>query len=75
MTKLTDEQRAFLIFFGSPDDGSRARFVEDGVRLTQELIDLGLIYHRGKDTNGMDNYDLTDEGEQLYGNLVGVDVN
>jgi hypothetical protein len=32
------------------------------------------VHYTGKDSTGKDNYDLTDEGERLYGELTGEDV-
>ena len=74
MVKLTEEQKDLLILIGKPDDGSRDHAVVDGKRITDELIRLGLVQHTGKDANGIDSYDLTDEGERLYGELTGDDV-
>jgi hypothetical protein len=67
--ELTKEQKDFLIFVGKPDDGSKTHVVPDAERLTQELMRLGLVYSTGKDS-----FDLTDEGERLYGELTGEDV-
>jgi len=69
MEKLTEEQKNLLILMGKPDDGSQTHLVIDGERITEELINLGLVYHTGKDS-----YDLTDRGERAYGELTGEDV-
>jgi hypothetical protein len=67
--ELTKEQKDFLIFVGKPDDGSQTHVFPDAERLTQELIRRGLMYSTGKNS-----YDLTDEGERVYGELTGEDV-
>lgn len=67
--KLTTDQKDLLILIGKPDDGSQTHAVADGERITQELIRLGLVYSTGKDR-----YDLTDEGERVYGELTGEDI-
>lgn len=67
---LTTEQKDYLILLGKPDDGSKTHVVQDGERLTQELCNLGLVY-RTTALGGEDTYDLTDEGERLYGRLTG----
>ena len=74
MVKFTEEQKKLLILIGSPDDGSQTHIVVDGERITRELMALGLVYYKGKDSAGKDGYDLTGEGEQLYGVLSGEDV-
>ena len=69
MAKLTEEQKALLMLIGKPDDGSQLHVMVDGERIMHELIHLGLVYSTG---NG--SYDLTDEGERLYGELNGEDT-
>jgi hypothetical protein len=71
MVKLTQEQTDLLILIGKPDDGSQVYVVVNGERITHELVRLGLVHYRGKDSTGKDNYDLTDEGERIYGELTG----
>jgi len=68
MVKLTKEQKDLLILIGKPDDGSQQHLVVDGERISNELVQLGLLVR----TKG--GYDLTDEGERLYGELTGEDV-
>jgi hypothetical protein len=74
MAKLTEEQKNLLILMGKPDDGSQVHVVVDGERITRELIELGLVHHTGKGSDGNDSYDLTDEGERVYGELTGEDM-
>jgi hypothetical protein len=74
MGKLTEEQKNLLILMGKPDDGSQVHVVVDGERITQELISLGLVRYTGRNSAGNNCYDLTDEGERLYGELTGEDV-
>jgi hypothetical protein len=71
MAKLTEEQKNLLILMGKPVDGSQLHVAADGERITRELIELGLVYHTGKGPDGNDSYDLTDEGERVYGDLTG----
>jgi hypothetical protein len=71
---LTDEQKELLILMGKPDDGSQDYVVPDGERITMELVKLGLVYCAGKDSTGRQSYDLTNEGERVYGELTGEDV-
>jgi hypothetical protein len=66
MTRLTEEQKNLLLLMGKPDDGSQHHLVVDGARVTQELIRMGLVYRTGENS-----YDLTDEGEMVYGKLTG----
>ncbi len=63
--QLTAEQKKFLILMGGPDDGGEPRLVLDAERLTRELMQLGLVQF----TSGI--HDLTDAGEQVYGELTG----
>jgi hypothetical protein len=72
--QLTDEQRAMLLFIGSPDDGSQLHIVQDPDRVTKELMRLGLVHFTGKDSRGVEQHDLTDTGEQVYGELTGEDM-
>jgi hypothetical protein len=74
MAKLTEEQKSFLILMGKPDDGSQLDVVIDGERITRELIELELVYRSGKGSDGNVSYDLTDEGELVYCELTGGDV-
>jgi len=74
MIALTEEQKDLLILMGCPDDGSQTHMVCNGVRITRELIEMGLVHYKGKDLSNIDRYDLTDEGELLYGELAGEDV-
>jgi len=67
--KLTQEQKDLLILMGKPDDGSQVHLVADGERITHERIRLDLMHSTGKAR-----YNLTDEGERLYGELTGEDV-
>jgi len=74
IAKLTEEQKNHLILMGKPDDGSQVHIVVDAERITHELLRLGLVHHTGKDSTGKDCYDLSDEGERVYGELTGEDV-
>ena len=54
-----------MVFVGKPDDGSEDHlFVGDGDTYGQ-LVTRGLLYKRGANW-----YDLTEEGEILYGELT-----
>lgn len=70
MTKLSEEQKQLLIHIGKPDDSSETHIIVDFDRIGQDLMKFGLVHRTGKDR-----YDLTDEGERLYGELTGEDVN
>ena len=59
---LTEEQKALLFLLGKPDDGSEEYPPLDRervTRVTRELIALGLVYDRGKDSAGGECIDLT----------------
>jgi hypothetical protein len=67
--KLTKEQQDYLKLLGKPDDGRQTYIVADAERITDELVRLGLVHSTGPGA-----YDLTDEGERLYGELTGENI-
>lgn len=74
MATLTEEQKTLLILLGKPDDGSQPHVVEDGKRIIHELIQLGLVHHTGKGSDGKERFDFSDEGERIYCELTGEDM-
>jgi hypothetical protein len=74
MIKLTEKQKNLLIFIGSPDDGSQVHIRSmDDLHVQWELVKLGLV-HKTNNIDGKPVYDLTDEGERIYGKLTGEDL-
>ncbi|HEY1381291.1 MAG TPA: hypothetical protein VGF55_31110 [Gemmataceae bacterium] len=74
MAILTEEQKNLLILIGKPDDGSEDHFAVDGVRITRELVTLGLVKYTGKTATDADSFDLTDAGERMYRELTGDQI-
>ena len=69
MSNLTEEQERALILMGQDDDGSQSHVLVNGNRIIGELTERGLVHRIGAN-----HYDLTDEGERVYGVLTCEDV-
>jgi len=59
---LTPEQRDAIIKIGSPNiENTMIAF-----DIIDQLLDMGILYNRGKDSQGKDWFDFTELGEEVY---------